>query len=613
MISLRSWLAVSLACLSLSLQAADAPAKMETTLVTATRTPVAMSSVLQPVTVITADDIQRLQAVSLMDVLRGNAGVTVVNNGGPGKNTSVFLRGMEADQLLVLVDGVKMGSATVGGAAFQDIPVELIDRIEIVRGPRSGLYGSEAMGGVIQVFTKQGGEGVKPSFSVTAGTHDTTRVHAGVSGGDGKLWYNANAGYENTGGFNSCRLNTTGSFTCMPGEYEPDDDGYRNVSGSFAMGYRIDEKTDVAVNWLRTEGDNEYDGSYANESETSQTVYGAKVRFAPADFWQVSVSGGYNEDASDDFWNGLFVSRFVTERQTGAWQNDFQLAKDHLLTIGGDYQNDRVDSNTPFAVDSRKNTAGFIQYQGGLSFVDVQASLRQDDNEQFGHHDTGSFALGFGLAEGLRLVTSYGTAFKAPTFNELYYPFFGNPNLKPEDSESVEISLKGEEAWGHWEANVFQTDIDDLIAYDSTIFLPNNIDEARIRGVEGVIGFQYDGWFINTALTLLEPEIGSGVNEGNTLPRRAEQSLRVDVDKDFGRWSLGGSVVGERHRWDDLANTRDLGGYATVDLRAEYALSDDWRVQVRAENLFNKEYETAEFYPQPGQAFYLTVRYQPGR
>jgi len=585
---------------------------MDPVIVTATRTALTADETLSSVTVITRKEIERQQAQSVQDLLRGIPGVDIANNGGPGKATWVFLRGTESDHVLVLIDGVKVGSATLGTTAFQDIPVEQIERIEIVRGPRSSLYGSEAIGGVIQIFTRKGGGALKPYFSIGGGRYQTYSSSAGVSGGGERGWFSLNASGLDTKGFNACYGKPSpGGAGCFTTEL--DKDSYQNLSGSLRAGYRFDNGLELDVHALRAEGDSEFDGGFVNESESVQQVLGGTLRFSPLNIWHATLTAGRSQDESDNFKNGTFQSRFVTERDTLSLQNDIDIAVDHLLTIGVDYQDDSVDGTTAYAVTSRDNTGLFTQYQGQFGDHDLLLSMRRDNNEQFGNRNTGGAAWGYALSKGLRLSASYGTAFKAPTFNELYFPGFGNPDLRPEESDSFELGLAGRPAWGHWSLNAYETRVDDLIAFDSSIFAPANIDQARIRGLETVIGTRLGNWDLNTNLTLLDPKNRSGgANDGNMLPRRARQSLRFDADRDFNQYRIGATLLIAGKRYDDLANTRRLGGYATLDLRAEYALAKDWRLQARIENLLDKDYETAAFYNQPGRSLFLTLRYQPG-
>lgn len=580
----------------------------EAIIVTATRTARTVDETLAAVTVISREQIEREQAQSVQDLLRATAGLTVTNNGGLGKNTSVFLRGTESDQILVLIDGVKVGSATSGSTPFQDLPVELIERIEIVRGPRSSLYGSEAIGGVIQIFTRKGGGDFRPAASIGAGSDKTYSASASLSGGSDQSWFTIGASGIDTGGFNACRGSASaGCFT-----NEPDKDGYSNLSANLRVGHRFGGGTEVDFHALRTDGNSEFDGGSQNESESSQQVIGGTLRLQASQAWTSTLSLGTSQDVSDNFKDGVFSSRFKTTRDTVSWQNDLAIGSDHLMTVGISGDRDKVDSTTAFAVNSRNNTGVFGQYQGNFGASDVQLSARNDDNEQFGNHGTGGASWGYAFDGGTRLFVSYGTAFKAPTFNELYFPSFGNSALQPETAKSTEIGASGHTGSGHWNVNVFETQVDNLIAFDASISAPNNVDEARLRGIEISTGTRRGPMSAEATLTLLDPENrASGANFGKVLPRRAEESLRMNLDHDFGQYRFGATVIAEGRRYDDLANTRRLAGYATMDLRAEYFLNKDLRLQGRVENLFDKQYETASFFNQPGRGVFVTLRYQP--
>lgn len=578
--------------------------------VTATRTAQTANEMLASVTVITRAEIERKQAHSVIDVLRGAPGVAFTNNGGRGKATSLFLRGAESDHTLVLIDGVKVGSATQGAAALQNIPVEQIERIEIVRGPRSSLYGSEAIGGVIQIFTRRGGGELAPFFSVTAGSYDSYEATAGLSGGGDNAWFNVTLSGLDTDGFNACD-GEPGVGGCFA--IEPDDDGYSELSGSLRAGYRFADGTEIDGRWLRADGDSEFDGTLQNETETTQQVFGATLRTTPFDPWSLTLNAGRSQDKSDNFMNGVFFSRFDTERDVLSLQNDVSLTPDDLVTVGVDYQNDKVDSTTSYAETSRRNLGVFGQYQTMIGSHDVELSIRGDDNEQFGGHATGSVAWGYSFEDGPRVTASFGTAYKAPTFNELYFPGFGNTNLDPEESRSVEVGVSDRPSWGRWSVALYQTNVDDLISFNAAIMAPDNIAKTRIRGLEVEASTELAGWIVAANLTLLDPENRSpGANQGNDLSRRARRTLRLDLDRDFEDYGVGATLVAVGRRYDDLANTRRLGGYATVDLRGEYRLSSDWRLQARIENLLDKDYETASFYNPSGRAAYLTLRYRYG-
>ena len=584
-------------------------------IVTATRTAQTVDSALASVTVISRKDIERQQVRSIQDLFRGVPGINIVNQGGPGKATFVQMRGTESDHVLVMIDNIKVGSATSGTTAFENIPIEQIDRIEIVRGPRSSLYGSEAIGGVIHIFTRKGdGAGLKQYLGFGGGTFGTLEGSTGLSYGGKQGWFNMTASGIGTQGFNTCTGSSNGG--CFVDTSDPtlfDRDGYRNVAGSARAGYRFKNGLEIDANFMQSAGKTQYDGSFANRAVLMQQVIGGTARYSPLDFWRISLIGGRSREDSDNFLGRSFQDRFNTIRDTISVLNDFTINPNHILTIGMDYQKDYVKSTEAFAVNSRTNWGVFAQHQATIAKHNFQLSLRHDDNQQFGSRVTGGVGWGFPLTENVGLIANFGSAFKAPTFNELYFPFSSNPNLRPEDSRSFEFGTRGKADWGSWSLNVYETHIDHLIAFDAITFSPVNIDKARIRGFEGIFSTQIKGWQFNTNLTLLDPENrSSSLNRGNILPRRAEQSFRLDADRQFGQhYRLGAMLLVEGERFDDLSNTRKLDSYVKFDLRAEYILNKHWRLQGRIENLFNERYETAAFFNQPGRNFFAMIRYQP--
>jgi len=588
-------------------------------IVTATRTAQTADETLAAVTVITRQEMERLQVRSIEDLFRGLPGISIANSGGPGKLTTVFMRGTESDHVQVLIDGIRVGSATSGTTSFENIPIEQIERIEIVRGPRSSLYGTEAIGGVIQIFTRKGGKGIKPSLSFGGGSYGTLNGSANLSMGNARGWLNLGMSGIGTAGFNACRGSAFSG--CFHPDPDPDKDGYRNISGSARAGYRFNNGLELAANFLHSAGKTEFDESQSfpgssfvppNNSTIVQQVIGGSASFSPLDNWQVKLTAGRSQENLDSFLGNTFLTRFNTQRDTVMLQNDLVLFANQLTTLGGDYQHDQVDSTTRYAVNSRHNWGIFAQHQATIARHNWQASLRLDDNQQFGKHVTGGIAWGYALTNNTRLIASFGNAFKAPTFNELYFPGFSNDQLRPETSYSFELGAKGNTGWGNWSLNLYETRIDDLISFDLTSNRINNIDKALIRGVEGILNTMIKGWHVSTNLTLLHPvDQSDGFNRGNILARRARQSLRIDTYRTYGNYTLGALLLAEGRRYDDPSNTRELGGYVKVDLRAEYQINSHWRLQGRIENIFDKQYETAAFFNQPGRNFFATLRYQP--
>ena len=589
--------------------------------VTGTRTAVTASQSLAAIEVIDRAQIERSQATSLQELLRGRAGIDLVNQGGRGKVSTLFMRGTESDHTLFLIDGVRVGSATSGLTALQDLPLELIERIEIVRGPRSSLYGSEAIGGVIQVFTRGGGEGTRVRARIGAGSHGLGEAGAGFDVGGARAWFGVDASHQRDAGINACRGSATPVFAgCGMDSPDPDRDGYRNNALSLRGGLK-GTAWQADLHALRSEGRNEYDGDpmwgLPDSSDTVQQVVGGRLRYAPSKRLALQFTVGRNTDSSDNYLGAAPTDRFATNRDSAGLQGDITLGAGQLLTVGTDWARDSGGFIGGFnAFDaSRDNTAGFVQYQGRLGSStfgkhDVQLSARHDDNELFGGHDTGSIAWGVDAAHGLRLTASHGTAFKAPSFNELYFPYYGNPDLLPETSRSTEVGVaqrNNGSSW-HWQLNAYQTTVDDLIVYDPTIFIANNIERARIRGAELAAGTTLAGWDINAQATVMDPRNHSAGAYDKLLPRRSRRSARIDADRKLGDWSFGTSVIAAGTRYDDVQNSLPLGGYATVDLRLQRRLGD-WTVQAGVRNAFDRNYETAAFFNQPGREFNLTLRY----
>jgi vitamin B12 transporter len=611
----KTLLAAALLSVTMAAQAADQndANTLSPVIVTATRTAITADNALSSVTVITRADIERLQPLSVPDLLTGLPGVSFANSGGYGQQTSLFLRGTNSSHTLVLIDGVRIGSVGNGLPAFEQLPVEQIERIEIVRGPRSSLYGADAIGGVIQIFTRRGSRdgGLLPSFSLTAGSNHLLRGQAGVSGGNEHAWYNLALGAQYTRGINSCRVGAGEVFAgCFTDE--PDRDAYRNQNLSANGGYRWDNGAQLSGTWLRSLGEIHFDGSFQNRSRTVQQAAGSAFSINPLQAWKTTLSVGQNLDRYDNYENQAFVGYIYSRRNQASWQNDISVADNQLLTLGLDWQGEHIDSDTGFLASRRNNTGGYAQYQGTFGRNEVQLSARRDHNGQFGNHNTGAAAWGYHFDGGLKLSASYGSAFHAPTFNDLYYPFgSGNPALKPEKSRSAELGLGQQLTAWNWALNAYQTRIDRLITLDGN-FVPQNISKARIRGVEGQLGVNLDGWQLQGYLTWLQPRNeDGGPNDGNVLPRRPGRTARVDLDRRFGAFGVGATLNAAGRSYDDAANRHPLGGYATTDLRASWHFSADWQVEARLSNVFDRDYETVWYFNQPGRSAFLTLRYSP--
>jgi len=616
---LRTPLAVAIALAATSplafAQDATQQDELERVVVTGTRTAITVDDSLAAVEVIERKDIERTQARSLPELLRGRAGINLVNQGGAGKLSTLFMRGAESDHVLFLVDGVRVGSSTSGLTAIQDIPIELIDRVEIVRGPRSSLYGSDAIGGVIQVFTRKTRDGVRPRMHAGVGSDNERELSAGVDFGYERAWFGADYSHQATDGFQSCLGRGAPIYAgCFVDNPDPDRDGYESNAVSLRAGLRPVDGLVLEANALRNEGRNAFDGDptfIGDVSDTTQQLVGGKAK------WDVgratlTLSGGRNLDNSVQSLDGEFMDFFESRRTSASLQGDVRVAEAHVLTAGYDWQDDEGNVRDRFETQptwQRWNRAVFAQYVGEFGRQDLQASVRRDDNEQFGGNTTGGLAWGMSLAHDFRVTASVGIAFKAPTFNELYFPFYGNPALLPEESETWELGVGQQKTDWRWALNAFETRVDDLIVYDIDLFMANNLEEARIRGAELPGSITLAEWNVSGAASWIDPRNRSTTFDDFLLPRRARTTGRVDVDRAFGDFSVGATVIGESDRYDDVANTLRVGGFSTLDLRAQWRIAPEWTLQARAGNVFDHDYQTAAYYAQPGRQWFLSVRY----
>ncbi len=294
-----------------------------------------------------------------------------------------------------------------------------------------------------------------------------------MSGAVDQAWYNTHFSYQQTEGFNSCAgALAYGCFT-----NRPDRDGYQNYAGSLHIAsYHFTDWLSIEGHALYSRGHNEFDGSFVNEADFAQLIYGGKATIQAMDVWRIDLSAGVSEDDSTNDLNGMQQSIFDAKRASFSALNNFSLTPEHLLSLGYDFQNDSIDSTENFAETSRNNHAVFISYQGAFAKNQFILAYRSDFNQQFGQNSTWNASWGCHFWITVSMVSaSYGTAFKAPTFNELYFPGFGNSTLNPEKSRSYEIGVSGEHNGQSWSLNGYLTYISDMIAYDNSIFLPTEI------------------------------------------------------------------------------------------------------------------------------------------
>lgn len=583
--------------------------------VTANRVAQTADQTLASVTVIDRTEIERRQATSLPDLLRGVPGLDVTSNGPHGKLSSIFMRGTESNHTLVLIDGLEVNSPFGGATSIEFLPLSAIERIEIVRGPRSSLYGSEAIGGVIQIFTRRGGGPTQLQLEAGAGAHQQRQYAGAVSGESGRARYSLSAGYSESEGINTCE----GSFSAGCFTFEPDHDGYRNGSWSARAGYRMSQTLDVEAHALHSEGHTEFDGGFANETDFREQVLGVRLQWRASDSWTSTLHLGETRDERQNLAGGAHASFTDSRRESVTLQNDVLVGDHHRLVFGAEYQDDRIEASSDFTRTGRYNRALFGQWQSRVGTHDLIFGLRHDDNEQFGGETTGQLAWGRDFAHDLRLRASVGTAFVAPTFNDLYFPafppfFFPNPDLDPETSVSYEVGVSQGRDWGRWEVSLYYSEIDDLITFDAAEATALNFDEAQILGLDASVHATLRGWDVGLGLSLLEPEVksaGDDSREGNLLPRRAEQSLQLDLDRRFGRFAFGLTGLAQGRRFDDAANSIRLGGYGVIHLRAAWFLNPQWTLRAKLENALGRDYERVNGFEVEEQAAYVSVTWRP--
>jgi vitamin B12 transporter len=615
----RARLSAALSLVLFSSQAAPAQ-ELEQLIVTAARIPEPEDQSFFSSTLLTRADIEARQVSSVQDLLADLAGISIDSTGGLGQQSSVFIRGADSDHTLLLIDGVRVGSATLGSAPFEIIPLEQIDHIEVVRGPRSTLYGSDAVGGVIQIFTRQAGDpGATLGGSAMTGSYDTHEFTGYAAARGRAAWGSISADVLTTGGLAACL--PSGVAGCFDPAAPQLPDGHQNRSGSLSAGVRLTDQLTASADVLYTHGWTAFDGAgFDDRLDFGEKVLSAHLDQTLGAGWHVRLMAGRDEDDERDFLDVTPVGTFDSVRNSASLQADGKLGEAVKLVSGVDYEDVHVDSDTPFAASSRTTRAGFSELHADFAGWSALAGARFEDNEQFGAHWTGNLGLTRRLGVGVRFMLTWGTAFRAPTFDELYFPGFGNPNLKPETSQSWETGLDGGEGALRWSLHAYQTTLDEEISIDPLTFLPLNIDRSRIRGVELQGDWHGADWVVGGQLTGLEPlNVSPGAGYDDLLPRRAQQSASLTVRRLLRPAPAGGAdgsvgVVArwEGRRYDDLANTLPMGGYLTVDLLTQWRLARDWTLEARVANLFDRAYQTAAYYAEPGRSYGVTIRYRSG-
>jgi vitamin B12 transporter len=602
-------IAAALLCATSPLVFAATDNMLDEIVVTATRIEQPLNQSLSSTSVITQQDIRNSQAADVPTLLRTLAGVEFYQSGGIGAQGSIFLRGANSNQVLVLLDGVRIGSATTGTTAVDQLMLDQIDHIEVVRGNVSSLYGSEAIGGVIQIFTRHGkGE---PSFNVSGGggSHHAQRLSAGFGGEAGNTEFDVQASGFRTDGVSAIKPGFVPTIN-------PDNDGYDNTSLSGSVRHRFDADNSLAVSVFRSQGHTQYDDPYAlsTDANISKSTLGkfsvvSDNRFG--DSWQSRLQLAQGTDESRDYLNGTQNSSIRTNNRQVGWQNTLFVNASGSILLGLEHLNQQVASDTAYSQTARRVNSLYAGYTGSYGAHEIQANIRQDHYSDFGTANTWLLGYGHALGDAWRVTASISTAFKAPTFNDMYGPvsWGSNPGLKPERSRDGEIGLHYAADGQNMNMVYFDNRTSDLIVYQWPAGMVN-LDQARNNGIEFTWSRQFGDTGVKAALTSQDPRDS---RSGAALLRRARLYGNLGVTRKSGAWQAGGEVQFSGSRDDIDINTyarTTLGGYSAVNLTARYAFNKHVDLALRADNLFNRDYMLAHGYNTPGRVLSATLSYR---
>jgi vitamin B12 transporter len=580
---------------------------LDSMIVTATRSPQRASDALRDVTVITREEIDRAGAVSLAEILQREALVEYRGTGGPGQPAGLFLRGANAGQTLVLVDGLRVSSATVGTASIENIPLDLIERIEVVKGPLSSLYGPDAIGGVVQIFTRAS---AKPRLfgSASYGSDSDRSISAGFTAIENDTTVSFSAGGRKVDAASA----TNERAFC----HDPDRDPYQNAFANAKVVTNAWNGETVTLSGWVSEGKAHFDGCpdsagrYANDLN-KQSLSGAQLSsFRYFEQWWLSrfTIGEGRDKLSIE---GNTPARFETRQAQASWVNEFG-TQVGTVTAGLETVRQEVLSDTVFTQTRRDTNSGWLSIRESWGGQGLEASLRRDEDDQFGARNTGSVSYGAPWPGVGMITTTAGRGFRAPTFFDLYAPssdfYVPNPDLRPEQSRSVEMGLRSEagSAW-IWRLVWFDNRIEDLITY--TYPTMANVNRARIHGLEGSAEVTLWGVRMKASAVGQRPR---DEDTGYMLQGRAQYFGRIEAMKAFGEWSLSGGASASSERFDSTNESPQsrLPGYAIADAALRYAPGGGWNISLSAANLFDKRYEQSVGYDAPRRSILFSVRFE---
>ncbi|MCV2349898.1 TonB-dependent receptor plug domain-containing protein [Paucibacter sp. Y2R2-4] len=597
------------------------PNKLDSVVVTATRSPMRLSNVLADMTVLTRAEIEKQAFGGIADLLRNNGCAEMVRNGGPGSNTSLFLRGADTRHTVVMIDGVRVDSQSTGGASWQALPLAQIERVEVLKGPASAIYGSDAVGGVVQIFTRKGNGAPQLDLGAGFGNLATRKLDAGIYGSAGIFDYSASFADERSDGFNAT-LDLPGSFG-----YVPDRDGYRNHNAKARLGAQFNAEQRLELMVLSSHADAQYDASKAKPNNDDHSIQDTKAanlswnaQWLPA--LQTQLSFGQSSERYE-----TKPSPYVSDTRIRnlALNGSYEFSKNNQLNFILERREDRLENSglsqtaTP-GLDERNQKGIALGWLWNSGPASLQVHGRHDEDSQFGGVNTGTLAAGYRVTETLRLVGSVGNAFRAPTLYQrgsIYGPNLkqaGVKELEPEKGRNLEFGLKFASGEHELSATVYRNLVKDLIIFGeagtckSNFGCYQNVDEARLQGLSLQGSTQLGIFSLTGSLDLQNP-----INRKNEklLARRSKQFGTLHADVNLGAWNLGAGVQASGQRFDDAANTKPLAGYEVFNLDAQFKLSRDLRLQFNLDNVLNKVYQTAGGYAQSPRTVFIGLRYSP--
>ena len=605
---------------STSLLAAETPINANDVVVTASRTPQQKANVIADLTVISREEIEHAGQSTFVELLQSQPGVEITSNGGAGSNSSIFLRGTNSNQVVVLVDGLRISSITDGRTNFGNIPLSQIDHIEILRGPASSLYGQDALGGVIQIFTKRGDSTPRFNAAIGYGNYNTKSADAGFNGRMNDVKFSINVSSLTTDGFSALQIKN---------DARSDRDGYRNLSVNGAMSYLLSDNNEIGVQFLNSDGHAKYDNEYNdfnNFANYKQSTIGLFSKNKIAENWKSTLKISNAIDENNNQTSATSSNNVKSEQRQYSWQNDFSLPVGTLTALAERLEQ-RVTSNTEYIATQRNSNGLFLGYLVNIENQSLQANIRRDDSSQYGTHVTKGLGYGYQLNGNWHASASYGTAFKAPTFNDIYYPPYydggyvgacgcwiaqNNPNLKPERSENFEAALKYASEYQTAAVTIYHNKIRDFIALD-TNYLPANYN-ATLKGLTLSASQSWDGWLLKGNVDIQSPK---NTDDNKLLIRRAREHGAFDLSKKWGDWLFDSQLIASSSRFNDEGNLNRMAGYAILNISANYKIDDAWSAQAKLNNLLDKNYtlSLSNFdgtpYNQPGANVFFSLRYTP--